>query len=83
MNLHSCYELYLGMLPLPVEKCGNLIIQYKTKVFQLIRVSKTLRTWIWNVLEEVDQKYFTQHSSTVLCCLTPLYLHIVNTFSIR
>lgn len=58
MHLHSCYELYLGMLPLPVEKCGNLIIQYKTKVFQLIRVSKTLRTWIWNVLEEVDQKYF-------------------------
>lgn len=20
MNLHSCYELYLGMLPLPMEK---------------------------------------------------------------
>ena len=59
MNLHSCCELYLGMLPSPVEKCGNLIIQYKNKVFQLIRVSKTLRTWIWNVLEEVDQKYFT------------------------
>lgn len=29
MNLHSCCELYLGMLPSPVEKCGNLISQYK------------------------------------------------------
>lgn len=29
MNSHSCCELYLGMLPSPVEKCGNLISQYK------------------------------------------------------
>lgn len=83
MNLHSCYELYLGMLPLPTEKWGNLIIQYKKKVFQLICASKTLRTWIWNVFEEMDQNYFIWYSPTVFCCLTPSYLHAANRFCIR
>lgn len=46
------------MLPLPMEKCGNLIIQYKKKVFQLICASKALRIQIWNVFEEMDQNYF-------------------------
>jgi len=82
-NLCSCYELHLSVLPSPVEKCGNLVIQYKNKAFQLIHISKTLRTWIRNVLEEVDQKYFTQHSPTVFCYLTPSYLCMVNGFCIR
>lgn len=82
MNLHSCYELYLGMLPLPMEKCENLIIQYK-KVFQLICASKTLKTQIWNVFEEMDQNYFIWYSPTVFCCLTPSYLHTANIFFIK
>lgn len=64
MNLHSCYELYLGMLPLPMEKCGNLIIQYR-KVFQLICASKTLghgfgmfsRRWIKTILFDIHLQF--------------------------
>lgn len=47
------------MLPLLVEKCGNLIFQYKNTVFQLIRLLKPPRPWIWNVLKEMDHKDFT------------------------
>lgn len=45
------------MLPLLVKKCGNLIIQHKTKVFQLIHAKD---------LEDMDLECFRGGGSKVL-----------------